>query len=68
MPFTSVGGKGLLPAFLPKEVYINGTYCPKKVFVAVCKDSVLNGEIKAMINPEIIEFVKDDSCDVGKVV
>lgn len=68
VPFTSVGGKGLLPAFLPKEVYINGTYCPKKVFVAVCKDSVLNGEIKAMINPEIIEFVKDDSCDVGKVV
>lgn len=65
IPFTSVGGKGLLPAFVPREVYINNTYCRKKVYVAVCKNNILNGEIKAMINPEIIEYVKDDCNDIN---
>lgn len=68
VPFTSVGGSGLLPAFSPKEVYINGIFCKKKIFVAVCKNNVLNGEIKAMVNPEIIEFVKDDCCDISKTI
>lgn len=68
IPFTSVGGKGLLPAFIPKEVYINNTYCRKKVYVAVCKNNILNGEIKAMINPEIIEYVKDDFNDINKTL
>lgn len=68
VPFTSVGGKGLLPAFLPKEVYINDIYCSRKIYIAVCKDNILNGEIKAMVNPEIIEFVKDDCNDISKVI
>ena len=68
VPYTSIGGSGLLPAFLPKEVYINDNYCPQKVYIAVCKSNVLKGEIKAMVNPEIIEYVKDDYCDIGKIV
>lgn len=68
IPFNSVGGKGLLPAFVPKEVYINNTYCRKRVYVAVCKNNILNGEIKAMINPEIIEYVKDDFNDINKTL
>ncbi len=68
IPFNSVGGDGLLPAFLPKEVYINDTYCPNKVYIAVCKNRIINGEIKAMINPEIIEFVKDGNNDFNKAI
>ena len=59
VPFTSVGGSGLLPAFSPSEVYINNTFCKQKIYVAVCKNNILYGEIKAMVNPEIIEFVKE---------
>ena len=59
IPFNSVGGSGLLPAFSPREVYINGTFCRQKIYVAVCKNNILSGEIKAMVNPEIIEFVKE---------
>ena len=59
IPFNAIGAKGLLPAFAPVEVYINDTLCPKRIFVAVCKNDILCGEIKAMVNPEIIEFVKE---------
>lgn len=68
VPFASVGGKGLLPAFLPREVYINDIYCRHKIYIAVCKNNILNGEIKAMVNPEIIEFVKDDCNDISKII
>lgn len=59
VPFSSVGGSGILPAFSPNEVYINGVFCKQKIYVAVCKNDILCGEIKAMVNPEIIEFVKE---------
>lgn len=59
VPFTAVGGSGILPAFSPSEVYIDGIFCKQKIYVAVCKNNILCGEIKAMVNPEIIEFVKE---------
>ena len=59
IPFSAVGGTGILPAFSPSEVYINGIFCKQKIYVAVCKNDILCGEIKAMVNPEIIEFVKE---------
>lgn len=59
IPFSAVGGSGVLPAFSPSEVYINGIFCKQKIYVAVCKNNILCGEIKAMVNPEIIEFVKE---------
>ncbi len=59
IPFNAIGAKGLLPAFSPNEVYINDILCIKKLYVAVCKNDILCGEIKAMLNPEIIEFVKE---------
>lgn len=68
IPFNSIGGDGLLPAFLPKEVYINDIYCPNKIYIAVCKNRIVSGEIKAMLNPEIIEFVKDGNNDFNKIV
>lgn len=68
IPFQSVGGDGLLPAFMPEEVYINNNFCKQKIYVAVCKGNTLNGGIKAMINPEIIEFVKEDLNDTEKII
>ncbi len=59
IPFNAIGAKGLLPAFSPVEAYINDRICPQKIYVAVCKNDILCGEIKAMVNPEIIEFVKE---------
>lgn len=59
VPFSAIGGSGILPAFSPNEVYINGVLCKEKIYVAVCKNDILCGEIKAMVNPEIIEFVKE---------
>ncbi|MBQ2444478.1 MAG: sigma-E processing peptidase SpoIIGA [Clostridia bacterium] len=67
IPFHSVGGSGLLPAFVPKEVYIDNVYCGMRIYVAVCRNTISEGEIKAMVNPEIIEAVKgdfDDSCKI----
>ena len=68
IPFHSVGGSGLLPAFIPDEVYINNVYCCKRVYIAVCRNTILEGEIKAMVNPEIIEAVKDDCDDSCKII
>lgn len=68
VPFKSVGGEGLLPAFIPKEVYIDGTFCTQKIYVAVCKGNVLNGNIKAMVNPEIMEFIKEVCNDTDKTL
>ncbi|MEE0059530.1 MAG: sigma-E processing peptidase SpoIIGA [Acutalibacteraceae bacterium] len=59
IPFNAIGANGLLPAFSPDEVYINDCFCSEKIYVAVCKNDILCGEIKAMVNPEIIEFVKE---------
>ncbi|MEE0264974.1 MAG: sigma-E processing peptidase SpoIIGA [Acutalibacteraceae bacterium] len=59
IPFNTIGANGLLPAFSPDEVYINDSFCSEKIYVAVCKNDILCGEIKAMVNPEIIEFVKE---------
>lgn len=53
VPFHSIGGTGILPAFIPDELYINNELCEKKVYVAVCKEGRLNGVCKAMINAEL---------------
>ena len=59
IPFQSVSGRGLLPAFLPDAVYINNTQCQQKIYIAVCKNNIGNGSIQAMINPEIVRLVKE---------
>ncbi|HHZ05671.1 MAG TPA: sigma-E processing peptidase SpoIIGA [Clostridiales bacterium] len=54
IPYNSVGGEGLLPAFVPQEIYINGEPYDGKVFIAICPDSRITGECKAIVNPQII--------------
>lgn len=54
VPFTSVGGKGILPCFKAEEVYINDAPCKKTVYVALCGDERLKGGFKALVPCEII--------------
>ncbi len=59
IPFHSVGGKGLLPSFLPDKIYINNHVCQQKIYIAVCKDTIVGTSVEAMINPEIINSAKE---------
>ncbi len=54
VPFQTVGGKGLLPSFMPDRVYLDNTECQQKIYIAVCRDAITGTTIQAMINPEII--------------
>ena len=54
IPFQSVGGKGLLPSFMPDKIYIDNEECQQKIYIAVCKDEIAGTAVQAMINPEII--------------
>lgn len=54
IPFNSIGGEGILPAFIPEEIYINNELYTNNLYVALCNDGRLNGSCKAMINPQII--------------
>lgn len=53
IPFNSVGGDGILPAFIPEEIYINNALYKGNVYIALCGDNRLTGECKAMVNPQI---------------
>lgn len=54
VPFTSVGGKGILPCFKADEVFINDEQCRKTVYVALCEDERMTGGFKALVPCEII--------------
>lgn len=55
IPFGSIGGSGLLPAFEPDDIYINDTLYENRVFIAVCKPGILRGTCMALVNPLITE-------------
>ncbi len=52
VPFTAVGGRGILPCFLAKEVRINDRLCNEIVYIALCANDSL-GEYKALV-PSIL--------------
>lgn len=57
IPFSSMGGEGLLPAFRPDKIIIRTadcTYETSKVIVAVCKNRLMSGEYFALLNPALI--------------
>ncbi len=54
VPFTSVNGEGILPCFKAEEVYLNDMICDKTVYVALCKDSYIQGDFQAIIPFEIL--------------
>ena len=59
IPFHSVNGEGLLPSFMPDKIYINNCVCQQKIYIAVCKDTIVGTSVEAMINPEIISSAKE---------
>ena len=53
VPFKTVAGSGVLPAFKLKNI-INPEGILKKAYIAICPDGTLSEEIGALINPELI--------------
>ncbi len=55
VPFTSVGGRGILPCFKADEVFINDAPCSKCVYVAVCEEERIQGELRALVPCELLD-------------
>lgn len=53
VPFTSVGGKGILPCFKAEKIYINDALCDKNVYIALCNDEYIKGDFQALVPYEI---------------
>ncbi len=53
VPFNTISGNGLLPAFKPDYVSIHGI--KKEAYIAICKQKIFNNEYQALIGPEFIE-------------
>lgn len=54
IPYNTVGGNGLIPAFRPDKVIINGKKCDKKTVIAVEPNKFKTEEYSAIISPELI--------------
>lgn len=54
VPFQTVAGEGLLPAFKPDAVKIKGSF-EKEAYVAVCSAKVLPSGADSLINPLLID-------------
>lgn len=54
VPFTAVGGSGILPCFKAERIYINDIPCDKIVYIALCKDDYIKGDFQAILPYEII--------------
>lgn len=54
VPFTSVGGGGILPCFKAEHIYLNDIECDKSVYVALCNDDFIKGDFQAIIPDEIL--------------
>ena len=58
VPFRTVSGDGVLPAFKPDNIQIErgkDKVMNKEAYVAVCKDGMIGGEISALISPELVD-------------
>lgn len=54
VPFTSVGGGGILPCFQAERVYINDSLCDTDVYIALCNDEYIKGDFQALVPNEIV--------------
>ncbi len=57
IPYSTVSGEGLLPAFIPEKVtikYKNKTYI-KETFLAISKRNLFLGDYKALVPPGLID-------------
>ncbi len=54
IPFESVGGKGILPAFRPDEILIDGKKTDKKAIIAVETKGLKAQEYSALVSTELV--------------
>ncbi len=62
IPFMSVGGRGILPAFKPTMVRIDtesGEYITKDVYIALTEKNMFGVGYKAIINPNLLGQKQD---------
>lgn len=58
VPFKTISGRGLLPAFKANYIKIlssNSQAPQKEAYIAVCKEKIFNDEYHALINPDLVE-------------
>lgn len=58
IPFSSMGGDGLLPAFRPDKIIITAPgalWQANRAFVAVCRGKLPSGDYGILLNPELIQ-------------
>lgn len=72
IPFSTVSGQGLLPAFKPDKIIISQSdksYTLNDIYVAACNDSLANGQYGALINPEVLKYKeKSGGAVIEKVI
>ncbi len=57
VPFRTVSGDGVLPAFKPDNIEIErgkNKYF-KNAYVAICKDNAIGGDVSALVSPELVD-------------
>lgn len=52
IPFSSLGGEGIIKGIKPMEVYINNKKLNSEIYIGFC-ENILSGEIKALIPNDI---------------
>lgn len=55
IPFKTISEEGILPAFKPDFVKINGSEVQKEAYIAICPDKLMPTGISALINPEFLD-------------
>lgn len=55
IPFSSLGGNGILPAVKANEVYVNEKRFQGECFVALCQKGILPEGVDALIGSELID-------------
>ncbi len=61
IPFNSIGGKGLLPAFLPEKIYLikNNEKIKINFYIALFDGSLSHGAYNSLIGEEISEYINN---------
>lgn len=53
VPFESMGGTGVLPAFRPERVTVEKTGAALSCYIAACRQSLSAGQFDALYNPDL---------------
>lgn len=59
IPFESMGGAGVLPAFRPERVTMSKTGKTISCYIAVCRQSLSAGQFDALYNPDLFPELRE---------